>query len=183
MDVDGVLADFNSGYVERIKAVTGVDRFEDPPRMDEWHYAEAAGYTPKELRAVWRDINADSGFWLNLAPLDDLDAARLWTQRQRGDTYFITARPGDTTKRQTERWLEYYGFYRPTVLMSGDKAACCDALRLEEYLDDNWQNACEVAETETRSYLLTRSWNVQFCELPPNLTRVASVAEFFAAIV
>lgn len=196
IDVDGILADFNTAYVARIKAITGRNLFADPPVFNCWHYAEALGYTPRELRLVWDDIKADDAFWRSLKPYDDISESMSglrWRHACGDDIYFITARPGATTKRQTEQWLlarqNYLVPFGPTVLMSGDKGACCAALKLDYYLDDKFENAVDAAvpwgydpkDGSTKSYLLTRPWNVQFC-LPPEVKRVASMGEFFAVL-
>lgn len=181
-DVDGVLADFNTAYVARIKEVTGRNLFADPPLMNQWSYAEAAGYTPRELRRVWDNINADEHFWFRLDPYPDIADACDWMRQSKDDIYFITARSGATTKRQTEEWFAYEGFRRATILLSSGKALCCDALRLDSYLDDRFENACDVASnSDTRAFLLTRPWNVQYCT-PSGVTRVASLGEFFAEV-
>ena len=48
-DVDGVLADFNKRFIERVIAITGRDLF--PPRpfdIPTWNYPEHYGYTAEE---------------------------------------------------------------------------------------------------------------------------------------
>jgi len=189
VDVDGILANFNDAYVARIRQVTGRNLFADPPLMDVWNYPQAAGYTGRELRLVWDDIKADGRFWSSIKPYDDISTSMSglrWQHARGGDIYFITARPGDSAKRQTEQWLlarqEFLCPIPPTVLMSSDKAACCKALELDAYVDDRWENARDVGQTPTRSYLLTRPWNVAYAAHAHNVTRVNSLSEFFALL-
>lgn len=164
IDCDGVLADFNSAFINRVVHVTGKDLF--PPRpfdIPTWNYPEAYGYTKEEVSAVWEDIKADHYFWSSLpAYPGTLEALSSLEHRQYGgdEIYFVTARPGIDAKGQTERWLQCNGFYKPTVLISSAKGMCAQALKMDRYLDDRWENVVDVAKTpETYAYMMARPWN------------------------
>lgn len=167
LDVDGVLADFNTAMIQRVVNVTGRDLF--PPRpfdIPVWDYPEHYGYSQTETSATWEDIRKDEKFWLNIHPYNETE--RVLTHLFRlsyfrdADTevYFITARPGIRAKAQTERWLRIYGFDDdPTVLISPHKGLCATALNLDRYIDDKTENAWDVALTGTTTFLMDRPWN------------------------
>ncbi len=171
VDVDGVLADFNSGYIERTVQVTGVDLF--PPRpfaIPCWKFPEHYGYTGRQMRAVWKSIKEDATFWLRLGDYPETQGDIDYLQRlvnQGADLYFITARPGVNAKVQTETWLWDRGLISPTVLMSKHKGLCALALGLDVYMDDKWENVYDVLSegTECAIALRDRPWN------QPNLDR------------
>jgi len=77
------------------------------------------------------------------------------------DVYFITSRPGIDAKIQTEDWLYNAGYPHATVLISSAKGLCAQALKLDVYIDDRWENCVDVATTslKTKVFLLDRPWN------------------------
>jgi len=179
IDVDGVLADFNSGFIQRTIEVTGKDLF--PPRpfdIPTWDYATYYGYTKDEEAAVWESIKSDRHFWshLNAYPGVENFIEHLWAETW--DVYFITARPGIRAKIQTEHWLQLYDFELPTVLISWDKDLCAKALKLDRYVDDRIENAIDVVEAGIPTYLLTRPWNKNFRAAANGIIRISSLEEF-----
>lgn len=152
-DVDGVLADFYTGYEDVCRDVTGRDLF--PPRGKNgvsvfppcWNWPEFYGYTPEEMKAVWAVIRKGAGFWFFLKVLDvrGCAIARALTDDATHEIYFVTARPGNRVKFQTELWLErIVEINRPTVLITDQKGYICKALELEVYIDDRVENCLAV---------------------------------------
>ena len=190
VDVDGVLADFNRSFIERVTVVTRKDLF--PPRPFDimtWDYPESYGYSDAEVSAVWDDVKRDPLFWSSLSAYvgtwDAIHALRLRESNNGDEVYFITARPGYRPKVQTEIWLRVnsgYPTWTPTVLISSDKAGCASALKLDKYIDDRVKNVVLVASTQqsqTTVYVMDRPWNADFdCEAY-GVTRVRSVQEMF----
>lgn len=186
-DVDGLLANFNSAFIELVIAVTGEDRF--PPRpfdIPTWHYPQFYGYSDEQMDfehgPVWNAVRASKTFWAGLPPyawtLDVLD--ELASRRAHGsDIYFITDRPGFRAKEQTEFWLHAMGYDNGTVLISGQKHLCARALKLDVYIDDRFENVIKVAEysPETQTFLLSQPWNTGFVR--DNFVRVATPFEMF----
>jgi 5'(3')-deoxyribonucleotidase len=171
VDIDGILADFNSAYITRVIAWCGRDLF--PPRPFEipcWEYPQFYGYSNEEIKEVWKGIKADPHFWESLPPYNYTIDVLFYLRKcgVRGDdVYFITDRPGIDAKGQTERWLaqldEYggRGVVHPTVLISAEKGWIARGLKLDVYIDDKLEN-CEkvVAESpDTRVFLYTQGWN------------------------
>lgn len=164
IDIDGVLADFNSAFIQRCIDITGQDLF--PPRpfdIPTWNYPEYYGYLPMEVSQVWKSIKNDPTFWQKLPAYPDCREAlgNLAVLDLAGhNIYFVTARPGIYAKQQTETWLWEQGFDRATVIISAEKGLCARALGLHWYLDDRWENVCDVMATPgTRTVLVTRPWN------------------------
>ena len=165
LDLDGCFANFNAKFIPRLVSVTGRDLFPPPPFEPPcWDYPAHFGYTTDEVRATWDSVIEDVRFWRDLLPYPDAaEALNILSRRTLDDDlYFITSRPGRRAKRQTEAWLNQHwptiGGHR-TVLVSGHKGLCAQALALDVYLDDRYENALDVATTRTKSYLLDRPWN------------------------
>lgn len=161
-DVDGVLADFNAAFIDRIIRVTNRDLFPRRPfDIPCWSYPAHYGYTPEEEHSVWTSIKADKSFWRTLSAYPDAgDVLRiLHLARTMGhDVYFVTARPGVNAKLQTELWLSNLGMENPTVLISPHKLNCARALELDVYIDDKVENCFSVAD-HCKTYLVHRPWN------------------------
>jgi hypothetical protein len=161
-DIDGVLAAFNEGFSERLKSVTGRDLLpEDASNPPVWNWPEHFGYTPKEINETWDNCWTDPEFWVNLGAIGRVDKFFEQLDGLDADIYFITARTGVNVKKQTEQWLEMYGFESPTVLIAYEKGPLAKALRLTHFLDDRDQNCQDVVETstETQVFLLDRNYN------------------------
>jgi len=164
VDVDGVLADFNSSYIDKMIEVAGRDLF--PPRPFEiptWAYPEHYGYTQGEVSAAWKSIKQSDHFWFNLEPYADTEAflEELCGFDVDHDIYFVTSRVGEIVKAQTEYWLMKHGFAVPTVLISSEKGEICHALQIDYYLDDRTENCQSVADLSpnTHGFMLSRPWN------------------------
>ena len=189
-DVDGVLAQFNAGFIDCIEKVTGRCLFPRGYVPDTWDYPQTVGYTPREIAQVWDAIEENPHFWLNLKPYPETTAALArmrWLEHIHDyDTYYITSRPGTTAKTQTEQWLRryvsIYGTANPTVLISSDKGFAARALKLDAYIDDKWENAVDVADYSpmTRVFLLQRPWNQD--RYDERITYVDTLDAFLARI-
>ncbi len=168
-DVDGVLADFNRSFIERVIAVTGKDLFPLRPfDIPTWDYPQHYGYTDAECSAVWENIKADATFWYQLFPYDGVPEFLSKLHSGNHDIYFITSRPGIQAKAQTENWIEFHNFglkteafSYPTVLISSDKGRCAVALKLDLYIDDRTENCLDVNHSSpaTKVVMLARPWN------------------------
>lgn len=182
--MDGVLADFNSAFIAKIREVTGVQL---PPVSstypDVWNYP-AASLTPQQLEQVEQRIAASDSFWKSLGN-QDADASRamgyLADRAEDGhEVYFITSRkPGKRVKQQTELWLHRKGFQFPTVIRTPDamaKGLVASALGLDVFVDDAPDNANAVvtASPSTRTYLLSRPYN-QADELVSGVMRISGL--------
>jgi uncharacterized HAD superfamily protein len=190
-DIDGVLADFASAYQRTVVEVTGRDDFQpgdstDPPC---WDWPEFRGYTAEEMAEVWKRILADPAFWMNLAPFaDNILALRtmLHHLERHHEVYYVTNRGGARAKRQTEVWLIEHLRYPaitdvyPTVVLtkSDRKGHLAEALRLDAYIDDNYENCfqCSMHSPTTQTFVLDRRYNRKEFD---NFIRVKTLGEMF----
>lgn len=186
-DVDGVLAAFVPAYQKKCVEVGGRNLFHpqdiyDPPC---WDWPQLRGYTDEEVGEVWRQIKEDGEFWLRLKSLPGVAALRaaLSSFLKDAEIYFVTSRVGIDVKWQTEMWLLERFDVIPTVLISSAKGLCCHALKLDAYVDDNWDNIVAVSEQspKTRAYLLDYAYNrINGTAVPSGVTRVSSLFEMLA---
>lgn len=186
---DGVLADFNTTFINRVVEVAGKDLF--PPRpfdIPVWDYPESYGYTAEDTSRVWESIKSDNKFWQNLEGYPDTteSLSRLNDVAISGhDVYFITSRPGVAAKLQTERWLKRHGYLpTPTVLISSKKGLCARALLLDKYIDDRRENVIDVAYSTgmtppPQTYLLDRPWNRTEGSAMDRVIRISALVEMF----
>jgi hypothetical protein len=103
-----------------------------------------------------------------IARLARLARARRW------EVIFITQRPssaGDTTQRQTTRWLVAHGFDLPSVyVVRGTRGKVAEALSLDVVVDDRPENCLDVKlESRARAILV---WKDDNASLPQNAKRL-----------
>lgn len=173
-DVDGVLADFNTAYRQRLIDITGRDLI--PPFVNGhepsvWNYAtDEYGYTKEEDKAVWKNIMSSVSFWEDLRAYPHVPSF-LWERDcdihislRDIDWYFITTRPGFRVKVQTESWLQNNGIDYPTVLIAKDaraKGQLAAGLGLTHFIDDRDLNCYAVMHysPDTQVYMLRHKYN------------------------
>ena len=168
-DVDGVLADFNTGFAALLHYLTGRSTINT---FSTWTWPEDAGFTAEEISKAWDEVNRSSQWWLSRYPLPGTE--EFLRRLAEHDAYFITDRTGSTAKQQTEKWLIRLGVSCPTVLISGAKAILTIGLRLDLFVEDKFQNAEEIGLV-ARSYLLDRPYNR--ARPVPHVHRIGSLAE------
>lgn len=192
---DGILADFNSAYIQLVRKLTGRDLFPQGYNKDiieTWSYPESFGYTKDEISGVWDWIARDDEFWFNLKPLegaeDFLEKLAYEEMAAPHDIYFITSRVGYDVKRQSEGWLREHGWGTacdPTVLISSEKGLCCKALKINAYIDDKNENCEQVLleSPKTLCYMLARPWNsLEAVTCAGNIMRADNLVEFMEGI-
>ena len=136
------------------------------PRMNQWGWDSANGYTRETCNAVWTRITASTDFWRTLSPYatthDDLKALDA-VMRKGHEVYFVTARVGRDVKLQTEAWLRTLmpwgdGHPNPTVLITGAKSPIAIGLDADLIVDDRPDNLTDMPG-HCRRYLFDRPWN------------------------
>lgn len=151
LDIDGVLANFTDTYAALLTKLTGITfpKF-SKEWPDVWYWDRKAGVEKTAEKEAWSQITSNEKFWENLKPLPDtkevlMELNHLVKQKQI-QLYFLTNRPGDTAKLQTERWLYELGVDYPTVLMtSADKAPVIYGLGLDFFIDDKLETINDTA--------------------------------------
>lgn len=175
IDVDGVLADFNTSFAEAMIEVTGVDQFpknwregiKDKTYPNTWNWDLDAGYNKEQSRKVWEQgILTSSKFWKSLAPLSGAQEAIKQFNRlsnEGHEVYFLTHRNGKKAKQQTEEWLYDLGMNYPTVLLTGNKLPVIANLGVNFFIDDKLATVNEVyrAKVVKNLYLFNSPWNVE----------------------
>lgn len=181
IDVDGILADFNSSYRELVHQYSDVRLPEiSNTYPTSWNYPRDAGLDKATDNKLWEVISKSNSFWQDLPAYPDTKNFLEWAGwlPTEVDVYFITSRPGWTAKHQTENWLRFNGFgATPTVLISSEKGQCAEALKLTHYIDDKNENCTDVfngSGSITDVYMLVRPWNHEQKFIP----RIASLTDF-----
>jgi 5'(3')-deoxyribonucleotidase len=186
IDIDGVLASFESGFIPLLKQVGCPAEFPiyDATFPPVWDWPEHYGATAAQVTAAWDALKANPFFWVRLAarPKAAEDIALLNTLTQHGhEVYFITTRPGVHAKFQTESWLRTRGMIMPTVLIAesaASKGAIARGLRLDAMIDDRPANLIEMPLT-TMSFLLDAPYNRDWT----GVVRVTSAVEMVELLV
>lgn len=162
-DLDGVLVDFVRGFTTLANKTYGTPIY-GTNEQKEWEKFDEL--SSAQVGAVWKQVDASSNFWLNLPPLaDTVELGEVGALTSFDDVYFVTSRgavPG--TKHQTDLWLKYYlsGWNdNRSVVLCKDKAAFCNAIRVDAILEDRPKNALWVLYQcpKTRVYLIDRPYN------------------------
>lgn len=140
-------------------AKDGPDEAEDrvtPPRV--------RSLTPRQQSMVWQAALRTPNFWETLGEIEPGVLARLWALAcERGwEVVFLTQRPaseGDTTQRQSQRWLRAKGFELPSVfVVSGSRGKVASALGLDVVVDDRPENCLDVkVDSTARAVLVARA--------------------------
>ena len=190
-DLDGTLADLDSA-LDRIAeelfpdAAGGLATPNPQPPESPAPDHEANGLTPEEeqleppeVRAltrrqqmrIWDTVRGTTNFWETLDETEPGIVARIAAiaDERRWEVLFITQRPaadGDTTQRQSQRWLAQHGFNMPSVYVLGAGASrgkVATALTLDVVVDDRSENCLDVkldsapARSWSRGALAARS--------------------------
>jgi hypothetical protein len=156
-DLDGVVADFRTAFLDVAAKLLGRDAIQRPNApMPDFNAVSAA-----DAKRVWRVITETPNWWVGLAPYEPAQIARLYqlTRRYRWEVSFLTSRiqtTGDSVQYQSQAWLEAHGFYMPAVVtVPGSRGEIANAMRLDIVVDDQLLNCLEVVgASQTKAILL-----------------------------
>lgn len=184
-DIDGVLADFETGLYERLKETGHVM----PPRAqlsNNFFWEAQVPAAKSEIHTLFGPNQND--FWENLPAVDegaDFDVISEYIKSKKDDVYFVTSRPNHLLK-PTKKWLGQNLDLDNVHIVMGtvSKASICRGLGLATYIDDRFLYAYEVAHcSQTRSYMLSNSANFYFGDVSESLVnRVGSVVEYIREV-
>jgi hypothetical protein len=160
-DLDGVVADFRTAFLDLAAQLLGPEairrRSSPMPDVDAVSAADA--------KRVWKVITETPNWWVNVAPYEPAQIARLYqlARRFRWEVAFLTTRvptAGDSVQFQSQAWLEAYGFYLPAVMtVPGSRGEVANALRLDLVVDDQLLNCLEVVSASQAKSILMLQLN------------------------
>jgi hypothetical protein len=159
LDLDGVVADFRTAFLDVAAEVLGRDAIRKPasplPDFD--------AVSPSDAKRVWKVIAETPNWWLGIPSYEQPQIARLYqlARRFRWEVSFLTSRipsAGDSVQFQSQAWLEACGFYLPAVVtVPGSRGEIANALRLDVVVDDQFLNCLEVVgASQTKALLILR---------------------------
>jgi phosphoglycolate phosphatase-like HAD superfamily hydrolase len=161
VDMDGVLADLDGALRNRrheTRDSHGVAR-----RVVD-AVKEVLTTAGAEHVALWEEIRQVDSFWESLEETEPECVARLAkvAREHQWEVIFLTRRPevtGDTSQRQTQRWLQARGFELPSVfVVQGSRGQIAAALDLHAVVDDDLENCLDVAAlSNARPILVSRT--------------------------
>jgi hypothetical protein len=208
VDLDGTLADMDAALQEEAERLfgPGVDlrgasaaRVEEAPDAEspessasstglQAAVASAPGIrlSARQQHQLWTHVRDMENFWFSLREIEPGAVARLAAAAaaHNWEVLFITTRPacaGDTTQRQSQRWLQAHGFELPSVyVVAGSRGRIATALTLDAVLDDRPENCLDVATDSQAKPILV--WRDSKETVPPGAARlgidvVFSIAE------
>lgn len=182
VDVDEVVADFMSAFIEEAQIVL----HRQLPRAAAMWDGQSQVLSQAEIDKVWDHILATPDwFYLNLSSLPGVTKCLPWLTRM-NEVYFITARvqtAGLPVDVQTQMALSDMGVEFPQVIVTKDKGLVAKALKLDVFIDDKVTNLERIAERspDTQLYFMRGSYLTE-PELPRDCTSVSNFEEFCNAI-
>ena len=154
-DVDGVVADFDSGFDEVCRKLLGKELKEATDAEVPLEELSTA-----DLKRVWKKVVSASNWWMSLQPYEPAQIERLYalSRQRKWQVFFLTKRPataGDSVQFQTQWWLEANGFYLPSVLtIAGSRGEAANALDLDLVVDDQLRECADVIGSSTSKVVL-----------------------------
>jgi uncharacterized HAD superfamily protein len=184
LDVDGVLAAFSPAFIAIANKLFGLKL--KPEDQTGWAH-QSLGLNNKQADKVWDVINETPNWWLEeLPPLPNTDAVTNASLKHR--LYFITKRNptecGLPMEDQTAVWLRRHFFIsNPTVIVTERKGDVANALELDYFIDDKYENCLDVQERSpnTRVFLQSAPYNLGQM-LPAPMHIAWNVNHFFESI-
>jgi len=150
IDVDGVVADFQSAFRALAERELGL-----PASGVETELSKA------DVDRLWRVVADTTNWWLDVPAYEPDQIERLYAQARtaRWEVFFMTSRPpsaGDSVQLQTQVWLERHGYFLPSVLTtpSGTRGEVARSLRLDLALDDRMVNCLEIISASNSKALM-----------------------------
>ena len=165
IDVDGVVADFQSAFRALAERELGLPASDVETELSK-----------SDVDRLWRVVADTTNWWLDVPAYEPDQIKRLYAQARtaRWEMFFMTSRPpsaGDSVQLQTQVWLERHGYFLPSVLTTppGARGEVARSLRLDLAVDDRMVNCLEiVSASNSKALMLLR---------PPAEPRAREAAE------
>ena len=159
LDLDGVVADFRTAFLEVAARVLGRAAIRRPASF----MPDVDGVSAADSKRVWKVITETPNWWTTLVAYEPAQIARLYQimRRRCWEVSFLTSRiptAGDSVQFQSQAWLESHGYYLPPVVtVPGSRGEIANALRLDAVIDDQFLNCLEiVGASQAKAMLLLR---------------------------
>lgn len=176
IDVDGVLADWNSAFINLLHSLSGFDL---PKGFVPGYWNEIDNLAGEALRVnAWDYINRNPNWWLRIPPyLNNAASLRKW--QLRFEMFFVTARP--CVGSWTEMWLKQQGIHSPQVISKiKNKANLYSAMDVEYSIDDSLDTVQGCQKISGEHFLLNRPWNITDGLLLSPFLRLPDLESFFS---
>ena len=163
MDIDGVLANFDRGFLDVLNRVYGKEYTEeDLENKRDWDYFKTLeDLTLEQENDAFKYLG--EWFWLRLEPYDQKAMLAISLLSEKHNIYFITDRHPNPTKEltlwQTRKWLEHFNISPAGVILTKEKPQACKLLGLEYFIDDNVKNVNNINKTDTKCFVMNKSYN------------------------
>lgn len=185
-DIDGVLADFLSGFYSIARGLDINVTFDaNQPRSWDTY----PGLKADEVTRIWAFIAKNPTFWAGLPVLCSMEEiVRIHHLVSNHRVYFATNRKTPNALRATHDFLHMHfcpGNVPPVdfnVIVTHRKGEFCKVVDAEYYIDDKSENVdCAIWMTDgkTKSYVRDHAYNRdQYAPHSSKAKRVLSVTEF-----
>ena len=183
MDIDGVLADFVSPFLQLLERRVGGGPI-DPASITDPNFQNHPFLTPEIIYECMVDASYDPDFWRLLAPLPSQSQWQSLNRLNRKhELTFITHRWVRDTydiNRVTCDWLGQHGIDDPVVHFTQvKKSQLVNQLAIELFVDDRHENCQDVAtQTDATVMMPHRPYNCSFDH--PKVQRIRDLNEMFA---
>ena len=177
-DIDGVLADFNKGFVKLFPLTPNAHaRTQSETFPQVWDWPRQLGASREETEAAWKHVEESPSFWKDLEAMEGAVIALelLCAATVDHTIYFVTKRFGKECRRQSIEWLEQHGMpphpggkasqvtggWQWDVIISPQdetKADVIKAIKADLFIEDRPNNLIGVPP-HTRCYLFDRPYN------------------------
>ena len=178
-DVDGVLADFVTGFTSLANQLFGTPIIGviEMERFDHWRDF----LDQKQCDIVWEKVFNSYDFWVNLNHLlSKKEVEALSYLAHENNIYFVTDRRSDVMNPAvaTSYWLQKkFNINHAQVIATKNKADIAKALRPSFAIDDKADHAFGYIKQGVQSFLFHRPYNKEFWN-NIYLNHVNSVEEF-----
>ncbi len=137
MDLDGVMADFTTGFTSLGNEMFGTP-IVNPADQPDWSFQGILN--SRQIDALWKEILVSGVFWKLLKPIEELDVDRINKYTQKNKLMYITNRSGYLSWEQSVRWLVNQGIKEPLVVVTNSKLKTCRKYGLTVAIEDTPSN-------------------------------------------
>ena len=182
LDIDGVLADFVTPFLQLLEQRVGGPSI-DPASITDPNFQHHPFLTQELIYDCMVDTSYDAEFWRVLAPLPSQQQWQALNQVSRdNEVIFITHRWVRDTydiNHVTSEWLRRHGIDNPVVhFTQAVKSQLVRQLNVQLFVDDRHENCQDVAtQTEAVVMMPHRPYNRAFDH--PRVQRIQDLNELF----